>query len=352
MSSWGRAVAVKKKAVAPEVFRGLSIIYITFREHCKFEWFIHPLIRQTAQYDRSKMEVIVVDGFLDNTNQAERRAFFEHEVNNSFRLKHVSPKPTQWQGPHRLTPENYFAAANTRNTGACYASYPSLVFVDDLGCIADTWFKAVYDASIADEINCGAYTKVSDIQIDENYRFAGGDTKGGVDARLGLYNKSKSTCSGSQLYGSSFTIPKAAFFSVNGQNEMCDGGGAEDYDFGLRLERAGHRFYYNKEMMIHESNTAFGSDTTRRCHRADPVLERGDYLKVHAAANLPVLPTERNDMSHFMLSMVTHGPIQVNPEFNLEVYNRRILNNMDPEFALPVSGRVHFFTGRPIEEGI
>ena len=88
MSSWGRAVAVKKKAVAPEVFRGLSIIYITFRENCKFEWFIHPLIRQTAQYDRSKMEVIVVDGFLDDTNQAERRAFFEREMGNAFRLKH------------------------------------------------------------------------------------------------------------------------------------------------------------------------------------------------------------------------------------------------------------------------
>ena len=55
----------------------LSIIFITFRECCKFEWFIQSILHQTTENLRKHIQIIVVDGVLENfKDQSERRKYF------------------------------------------------------------------------------------------------------------------------------------------------------------------------------------------------------------------------------------------------------------------------------------
>jgi glycosyltransferase involved in cell wall biosynthesis len=315
-----------------------------------FEWFIEPLRKSIADNGLTEpIQVIVVDGFLyECPDKAGRREYFASKLGN-IELVHVSPKPTRWQGEFRLTQENYFAAANTRNTGACYAKYNYIAYVDDLGIISPTWLPAVMEAMRKNEIHCGAYKKVRDINY-ENLLYAGGDDTHGIDHRLGVYTKDISQCPGGHLYGSSFCLPKSVYFKLNGQNEMCDGLAGEDYNFGVILERSGYKLFYNKLMIIHESDYSFGSDTSRKCTRADPVVSDDIYMNLLNEFNIQDIHKGRRDASHFMLAYCYSGPIRVNPEFSLEEYNNSILQGNTDVFLKPVAGQIHFYTKKPISD--
>jgi glycosyltransferase involved in cell wall biosynthesis len=328
----------------------LSIIYITFRENCRFEWFIEPLRKSIADNGFTvPIQIIIVDGFLyECPDKTQRREYFASKVGD-IEFVHVSPKPTRWQGEFKITQDNYFAASNTRNTGACYAKHNYIAFVDDLGIIAPTWLPAVINAMGKNEIHCGAYKKVKTIQY-ENLLYAGGDDKHGIDHRLGIYKNDISQCPGGHVYGSSFCLPKSAYFKVNGQNEMCDGLAGEDYNFGVVLGRAGYKIFYNKLMMIHESEYAFGSDINRRCIRADPLVSDNTYINLLKEYNIQDIHKGRRDASHFMLAYCYSGPIRVNPEFSLEDYNTRILQGNTDVFLKPEPGQIHFFSKKPISD--
>jgi hypothetical protein len=331
----------------------LSIIYITFRENCMFEWFIEPLRKSIADNGFTvPIQVIVVDGFLyECSDKIHRREYFASKVGD-IELVHVSPKPTRWQGEFKITNDNYFAAANTRNTGACYAKYNYIAYVDDLGIIAPTWLPAVINAMEKNEIHCGAYTKVKDIVYNSSScSYTGGDENGGRDHRLNHYKDNISKCPGGHVYGSSFCLPKSVYFRLNGQNEMYDGcSGGEDYDFGIRLEKSEYTIYYNKQMFINESDWSFGSDKNRKCIRADPVISEEQYMNRLKEYNLKDISPARRDLSHFMLCYCYSGPIQVNPEFSLEAYNTRILQGNTDIFLKPVTGQIHFFSKKPISD--
>ena len=318
----------------------LSIVYITFREHCKFEWFIGSLLAQTDENLRKSIQIIVVDGILYSTDvtESDRRTFIKNCIANNFEFVHVPPKPTAWQGKHRVTSGDYFAAANTRNTGACYAKYDYIAFHDDLGCPNQTWLKAVLDAKLKNEVHCGAYTKSHDIVVESGIVVSKRDS--GIDHRLSVYKEDISPAYDSHFYGSSFCMPLEFYFKLNGINEMCDGHGGEDYEFGSRITKSGATFYYNKLMFIYESDDIFGSDCGRTCSRADPRKNPDD---------------PKSDLSHYMIEYTKTCDIyNINPEFSLKDYNDKIVKlGMDPEdvFLKPVD-RIHFFTGKLISQGL
>ena len=317
----------------------LSIVYITFRENCKFEWFIDSLVQQSIPEQREFIQIIVVDGLLDNPDtDFERKNVIKNMVNNQFDLVHVPPKPTAWQGKYRVTPENYFAAANTRNTGVCYAKYNYIAFHDDLGCPSQTWLKSVLQAKSKNEVHCGAYTKAYDIVVEHGIVVSKRDN--GVDHRLSVYRQDISPAYSSHFFGSSFCMPIELYFTLNGINEMCDGNAGEDYEFGMRMIRAGISFFYNKGMFIYESEDIFGSDRERKCIRADPKKDPND---------------PKSDLSHYMLDYVGKCDIyNINPEFSLREYNHKIVTlGMEPEtvFITPVD-RIHFFTNKLISQGL
>jgi hypothetical protein len=147
-------------------------------------------------------------------------------------------------------------------------------------------------------------------------------------------------------------MPRAIYFSVNGQNEMCDGLAGEDYDLGVRLTRGGHRLYYNKNMFIYESDYQFGSDCNRRCVRSDPYVS-DQHMNTKLSQYGISSCGGRTDFSHFMLYYGGQGSIRVNPEFSLEEYNRLILAGEDTDavFRKPTDAdRIHFFTDKDICE--
>jgi hypothetical protein len=318
----------------------LSIIYITFRENCKFDWFIQSLIKQSDENIRSKIQIIIVDGFLNNSlNENDRRKYFSHLIDDKFDFIHVPPKPTHWQGKYRVTSLDYFAAANTRNTGVCYAKHSYIAFIDDLGCQSQNWLKNVFFAIQKNKIQCGAYTKVFDMVVEDGILLSKRDSPGGVDSRLSAYKNNISKCEGSSFFGSSFCMPLIHYLDLNGMNEMCDGCGAEDYDFGSRLKRKGHTLFYNKEMFIYESEDIFGSDINRKCLRSDPKLNIND---------------PKSDLSHFLLNYTNNGPIVANPDFSLTNYRSQILyENKNPAevFKIP-KDTIHFFTKKNISQGL
>ena len=312
----------------------LSIVYITFRENCKFEWFIDSLVQQSTKELRDQIQIIVVDGMFYEDNRKET---IKNIIGDSFDFVHVSPKPTMWQGKYRVTSENYFAAANTRNTGACYAKYNYIAFHDDLGCPSQSWLNGVLSAKDRGEVHCGAYTKSYDIIVEKGIIISKRDN--GIDCRLSVYPKDISPAYDSHFFGSSFCMPLELYFKLNGINEMCDGNAGEDYEFGMRILRNGTQFYYNKLMFIYESEDIFGSDRERKCIRSDPKRD-------------PDNP--RSDLSHYMLDYVKSCDIyKVNKDFSLREYNRRLLLGENPDniFLMPVDC-IHFFTGKLISQGL
>lgn len=52
----------------------LSLIYLTFRENCKFEYFIDSILRQSNSEINSKIQIIIVDGFLYNCDNPDKRS--------------------------------------------------------------------------------------------------------------------------------------------------------------------------------------------------------------------------------------------------------------------------------------
>jgi hypothetical protein len=320
----------------------ISIIFITFRENCKFEWFIQSLIQQSDQYIRSLIQIVIVDGLLQNLNDTEqniRKQYFSELINLNFDFIHVSPKPTHWQGKYKVTDTDYFAASNTRNTGVCFAKYSYIAFHDDLGCPSQTWLKNVFFAQQKNKIQCGAYTKVFDMIVDNGILISKRDSQVGIDSRLHFFQNSISKCNGSNFFGSSFCMPLVYYLQINGMNEMCDGCGAEDYDFGMRLERQGHTLYYNKEMFIYESEDIFGSDKNRKCIRSDPKIDENN-------------PT--SNLSHYLLNYTKNGPIIVNPSFSLKDYHYKIIiENKNPEVVFKIPKNIiHFFTKKLISNGL
>ena len=315
----------------------LSIVYITFRENCKFEWFIESLVKQSTQEQRASIQIIVVDGILESgIDESERRTFIKNVIADNFEFVHIPPKPTVWQGKYRVTCENYFAAANTRNTGACYAKYDYIAFHDDLGCPGQKWLSAVLDAKTRNQVHCGAYTKAYDIVVENGVVVSKRDN--GVDHRLSVYTQDISPAYNSHFYGSSFCMPIELYFKLNGINEMCDGNAGEDYEFGMRILRSGIHFYYNKNMFIYESEDIFGSDRERKCIRSDPKKNPND---------------PNSDLSHYMLDYVKDCGLRVNPEFDLRDYNSKILSGTPPlEVFLKPVDRIHFFTHKLISEGL
>lgn len=317
----------------------ISIVYITFREECKFEWFITSIIKQyQEQYFNFKIQIIVVDGLFDTRD----KDFFMNmikEKEHFLELVHVLPKPTLWQGKHRVTSENYFAASNARNTGACYAKYSYIAFHDDLGCPSQSWLNSVCLAMKNNVIQCGAYTKYSNMNVVDGIMVSGEALNSDIDVRLSYYKNNISKCDPAHFFGSSFCMPLKKYFEINGMNEMNDGCGGEDYDFGYRLFRNNNSIYYNKSMFIAESKTAFGSDVNRTCLRVDCKKDPKD---------------PKSDLSHYLLNYCINGPIVANEEFKLKDYNYKInvlKMNSEDVFIIP-NDRIHFFTEKLVSNGL
>jgi hypothetical protein len=238
----------------------LTIAYITFRERPRFEWFVKSLRREVRDTgsDFSSLQVLVVDGrlWVDPNRAMEMQAVAKSAGGLEF--QHVPPKPTVWQGPNRLTSKDYFAAANTRNTAFCYTQGSHVAFVDDLSVLRPGWLKCHLEALKVHYVLSGLTDKIKNIDVNDNgdvISFTehppGRDSRRGQIPATGVHGSN-----GSWLYGGTFSVPLEGALRVNGQDEICDSIGGEDYDFGIRLQRAGYVLRISAECATYEDEDA------------------------------------------------------------------------------------------------
>jgi hypothetical protein len=133
------------------------------------------------------------------------------------------------------------------------------VFVDDLSVLRRGWLDQVLHAAKDQYVVAGAYKKVKNLHYAPDPLGTGAvphweEFPEGVDSRWSRGSDGGVVpWHGGGLYGCSFGVPLEAALEVDGNDAACNGQGAEDTDFGIRLERAGWPIFYNRNMLTLES---------------------------------------------------------------------------------------------------
>jgi hypothetical protein len=243
----GRRRTASKRAPAG-ADAGLSIVYLTYRFQPRFDWFADSLAAQLVEGD--ELEVIFVDG----RHSPHRTADLERVVGGRFSFRHVAPKPTPYNGPHRLTGRDYFSAASARNTGVIYGRKPYVVFVDDACVLMPGWLDEVRNAARDRCVIGGAYWKRWEMVVDRGMLISSRNDQTGRDTRWSFGESDRLVkIRGGQLFGCSCGLPRELLLEVNGYGELCDSIGGEDWELGLRLEQSGAPVYYSRRMLTIES---------------------------------------------------------------------------------------------------
>ena len=219
----------------------LSVAYITFRIHPHFQWFAASLARELKSMpdvNPADVQIIVIDGRL--WYDSRRGDALLADAAGRIRFEHHPPKPSPWQGPDRQTNRDYFCAAAVRNTALAYARGSHVLFVDDLSVLLPGWLKAHVHAATHGYVLAGTTCKQRNIAVDYEGNILSFEAFApGRDSRIDKITEDPQNCPGGWLFGGTFSVPTWLAMATNGQDEIHDTIGGEDYDFGIRLERAG-----------------------------------------------------------------------------------------------------------------
>lgn len=256
--------------------KSLTVAYITSRPEPEPRWFGESLLNMAT----GPIDVIAVD----------KNLLFEARTQQwkNLRVRHVPPKPTVWQGPHRLTKADWWAASNARNTALCLCDTEWIAFVDDRSVLVGGWMEALEAAMAGNYAVCGPYQKRHSMTVEGGIIKHGGIITG-EDNRVEYVKKYWSAlenpypCPGSWWYGCSTALPLEWALQVNGYDETCDGLSGEDYVFGTMLQNNGYPIRFDVRMGIIEDRTPA---------KLGPVMKREDK---------GVSP---NDKSHALLDML------------------------------------------------
>jgi hypothetical protein len=211
----------------------ITIAYITAREEPHLEWLCDGLKQQARSGD--KIELIVVDALGRPAKAIGFRSF-----KAITKLVETRPKPTIWQGPHRITSHDFFANANARNTAIVLCSMNYICFLDDRCRLDPGWLEAVRRGEkTRDSVLCGSYTK----------HWNGGVS---VDHRRDSDPQGKKKCLSEWSYGCNLALPLKWALKVNGFEEGCDPVGVEDCVFGQMLSNAGYRLDFVPAMSVQQ----------------------------------------------------------------------------------------------------
>lgn len=238
--------------------------YVTGRADPRFDWVIDSLAHQAHADDQ--IHLIIVDA-LGRT--AEDIGWYPHPMFHEDSIS-MRPKPTPWQGPHRITSKDCWAMSNARNTVFVYAPTDYVAIIDDRCRLGPNWLDTVrhyYErrATATAAVVCGAYEKHEDGKVTKDNRLA--------HAPSGHRN-----CGGNWLYGCTFALPLEWALAVNGFEEGCDGMSFEDVIFGLHLFNAGYSIDYMPSMFVEQHRGAAQANTF---FRTDKGISPKD--KSHAA---------------------------------------------------------------------
>jgi hypothetical protein len=298
-------------------------------------------------FDPGGMQVIVIDGRHPRKLEAD------------FPFEHHSPKPTVWQGPHRLTQRDYFCAANARNTAFALARHGHVAFVDDLSVLLPGWLKAHVHAAANGYVLLGTTCKHKNLEVNgegEILRYE--DFLPGRDSRLKfLLNDDLLRAPGGWLYGGTFSVPLEYALSVNGQDEIHDTIGGEDYDFGERLGRVGAQIFISRTCGTFEDEDGHHSEAPMI--RLDKAWPPGSNVRVtgdgagHLIYGLdkPVSGADGPYSSNYLFNRLrrdTDRSWTLGNVFNLRDLRARVLS--DEPFPIPTEPAAHWVDGQSLSE--
>ena len=279
----------------------MSFVYITCRKNPHLEWFVDSLYNQTGG-ETSNIQIVIVDFHLQYDEG--RREYVSEIIKGRFDFVHVPPKPSPWQGPHRLTNMNCFSASCARNTGVCYVKNPYIIFIDDLSTMAPGSFPYLVQYAKEGKTVGFSYGKVFDLTVYNGEIIKMREHTAGVDSRNYIEGPI-SRVSGSQFYGyagvSLYTLLK-----VNGYDEICSSHGYEDLDCGIRLEKLGEPIYYSKVVKFYETEDTSDVGGVSFLRR-DPLLTDEKYAELLVQFNVKTRWEQngRFDMSHLLIDRLT-----------------------------------------------
>jgi glycosyltransferase involved in cell wall biosynthesis len=217
----------------------ITVCITTLRKQPRFKECADSLFN--ALKPQMEWELLVVDGIL--WYEKNRREELADAVAGRFPYRHIEPKPSLWQGPHRLTSNDRWDACGARNTGFIAAKYPYVVFLDDSMEVDIGWFFQILKAYQQNLTHAGTY-----VSLDSNRE----PVKGGEDHRK-IQCPDEQIVFGGWLYGMNMSVPLNAALAVDGYDEVYSGaGGVEDNDFGVRLHRYGCKTLWLPDSIVYQ----------------------------------------------------------------------------------------------------
>lgn len=269
----------------------ISVVLPTLRREPRFQEIADSLANNLAVLRGTgasgDLELVVVDGRLWYDDEKTRRAQVADAVAGRFILRHVPPKPTVWQGPHRLTKTDKWDKASASNTGLCYATRSCVVFIDDCCVLSHDfllWHLRMHQLGHA---ACGGYLYTKPGARVEGGRLVGAEFQSPGDHRL-CERSVPSKCPGGWMYGGNASCALDVALRADGFDEIMSGqGGLEDCEFGLRLSRLSPVFFLPSALAYqltetHETVGEFLSNMhlpnpDRPCSCGHPVAQHPQY---------------------------------------------------------------------------
>lgn len=295
----------------------LDVIYITCRHNPEFQWFTESLRLQARRVD--EIRIICVDLF------AGSRAIPKPTW---CKFIWTEGKPTIWQGRHRITSTDWWAASNARNTGLCYAEAPTVAFLDDRCVLIPGWLDAVRRSQDDNYVLAGAYEKRVGMTVVEGRVIHPGTILGDDYREFDVTANGKAIphdCPGCWMFGANLAMPLEWALSVNGYPEdVCDGMSFEDCIFGDCIQNAGYPIKYDNRCKIVEERTSL---------QCGPVMKRDDP------------GTSPDDKSHAALKKMKGLKVSMNSYDIREARNKLLSGGGFPPCTIP---HKDWYNGRDI----
>jgi hypothetical protein len=227
------------------IMESFTIAYITGRYEPHWEWLLCSLQREADRYGLDEIpRCIVVDSLWTQ--------------DRSIHPKAVRTKPNIWQGHHRVTKEQWWAVAASRNTAICLCRTDWICFFDDRCVLMPGYLDALEQAMKDNYVLVGAYEKRERMAVENGVIIKAGFLQA-EDTRLTYVTENKIptpfVCPGSWCFGAIWACPLEWLLEMNGVPEICDGQSFEDVQTGLLLANNGHTLKFDPRAKIIQDRT-------------------------------------------------------------------------------------------------